>query len=127
MRGGTREYFQNKILEIFLSPVGFYKRDEDSCALGHGCINEIRESRYIVYGDDREIGRRRFAVDRHVAVALECADEPKLGQTLPASSPAGLPVNELVFHYVARGEAARDLPKNCHPLPSTAIFEPQNR
>ncbi len=58
VRGGIGEYFQNKILEIFLSPVGFYTRDEDSSALGHGCINEIRKSRYIVYRYDRETARR---------------------------------------------------------------------
>ena len=45
----VRQYFQNKILDIFLSPVGFYTSDHGLSALERGCINEIRETRYKVY------------------------------------------------------------------------------
>jgi hypothetical protein len=45
---GVRKYFQNKILEIFLSPFSFFTRDQDWRAYGRRCINEIGKSSYIV-------------------------------------------------------------------------------
>jgi hypothetical protein len=44
-----REYSQNKILEIFISPFSIYTRDLDWRALGRRCINEICKNSYIVY------------------------------------------------------------------------------
>jgi hypothetical protein len=51
----VRQYFQNKILVIFLSPIGIDTCDQDSRAYRHRCINEFCKTPYIVYGHTRKV------------------------------------------------------------------------
>jgi hypothetical protein len=71
------QFFQNLILEIFISRIGFGNCDQDSRAYRHKCINEICNTRYIVCIDTRgkvrapTIRRRRSCRRGHLARANE--------------------------------------------------------
>jgi hypothetical protein len=49
----VRKYFQNKILEIFLSPIEIYTCGQNPLAYWYRCINEFCKTTYIVYGEAR--------------------------------------------------------------------------
>ena len=113
----VREYFQNKILEIFLSPVGFYTSGQDSSALGRGCINEIRKTRYNVYIG--AIGKLCACTLPSMVISpgyLECTDEPRRGQIPSANPPNTIVLERTRFSIASRGC------RRPEPFPKTAIY-----
>ena len=82
------EYFQNKILEILLSPVGFYTSGQHSSAFGAWVHDEIRKTQYNVYiGAIGKLVRLHFAIHGNISPGyLECTDEPRRGQ-IPSANP----------------------------------------
>jgi hypothetical protein len=66
----AREYFQNKILEMFLSPSSICTSHQDRRARGRRCIHEICKSRYIVYRACSETARQQLVDAGHVDAAI---------------------------------------------------------
>jgi hypothetical protein len=123
----ARQYFQNKIFEIYLNPNGIDTCNQYSGAYRHRCINEFCKSPYIVYRGFGEPARRRLSC-RDDFESVDChrqALQPQIGPPRPPQRTTGASAANLPGTWGGPSSSrsrrgARRLgaiPKNCHLLP----------